>query len=182
MPLLATFTGATDYGYWQTLSMGDKNDDGQLDIWREGVHSRRVFFQWQRLCNRWKCLCGLQRFGLRQRLRHGFWGVLLQLHVLFARVWAIRTVMASTTFVVASDLLYAVEAITRGAVLGGTSVFGPYKIGDTDVLFTRSSSSQLKHASLSQFDIDGDGLDELSTAISSMRPIAGLSTEWPVSI
>jgi hypothetical protein len=153
-----------DYlGFWQGLSLGDLDDDGNLDIIVGGVFTQDYYYD-----GGFHVIDGSAFSGYSGAASDNDYAL-----VNGASYYNYMSYLPNETgdqngdgvadlFVVASDTWYAEYGNYAGALFfGGSNFYGNYDIGDADVLFSGSSSSQLYHTSLSQFDVDGDGLDEV---------------------
>lgn len=166
-----------DYlGYWQGLALGDLDGSGSLDIVTGGVFTQDYYYD-----GNFHVIDG--------SAYNGYAGAASDNDYAFIEGASYYNYMSylpselgdqdgdgiHDLFVVASDNLYANYGNYAGGVFfGSTNFYGNYGIGDADVLFTGASSYQLQHTALSQFDVDGDGLDEVFYADFGDNSYAGI--------
>ena len=153
-----------DYlGFWQGLSTGDLDDDGNLDIIVGGAFTAGSYYE-----GGFHVIDGSAYNGYSGAASDNDYAL-----VTGASYYNYMSYLPEELgdqdndgivdlFVVASDTWYANYGNYAGGLFfGSSSFYGEKEIGDADVLFTGSSTAQMYHTSLSQFDVDGDGLDEV---------------------
>ncbi len=155
---------SSDYlGYWQGLSTGDLDDDGQLDILVGGAFTQGSIY-----AGGFHVIDGSAYSGFAGAAADNDYALVTGASY-YNYMSYLPTELGDQDndgihdlFVVASDAWYANYGnFAGGLFFGSSSFYGSVGIGDADVLFTGSSSAQMNHTSLSQLDIDGDGMDEL---------------------
>ncbi|MEC7240967.1 MAG: MopE-related protein [Myxococcota bacterium] len=150
-------------GYWQGLSLGDLDDDGQEDIVVGGLYTQDYYYD-----GGFHIVDGSAYSGYAGAAEQNDYALVNGASYYNYMSYLPKSLGDQNAdgvvdlFVVASDIYYSNLGNRAGGLFfGGSSFYGDYDIGDADVLFTGASSYGLNHASLSQFDLDGDGQDEL---------------------
>ena len=150
-------------GFWQGLSMGDLDDDGQEDILVGGLYTQDYYYD-----GGFHVIDGSAYSGYAGAATDNDYALVSgasyynYMSYLPKRLGDQDNDGVVDLFVVASDIYYSNLGNRAGGVFfGDSSFYGSYDIGDADVLFTGASSYGLNHASLSQVDVDGDGFDDL---------------------
>lgn len=150
-------------GYWQGLSIGDLDDDGQEDILIGGLNTQDYYYD-----GGFHVVDGSAYSGYAGAADQNDYALVNGASYYNYMSYLPRNLGDQDAdgvvdlFVVASDIYYSNLGNRAGGLFfGSSSFYGTYDIGDADVLFTGASSYGLNHASVSQFDLDGDGMDEL---------------------